>query len=108
MRYLIVSPIDNRVMCVGTSIRYNDFNYPKVTAIDGFEIGFACAVDIVEVSDEAIPEDYANDKYLYIDGEFSLNPDYSDGPPPSPHGNGIPIQEIEEAYIEGVNSIDDE
>ena len=25
---------------------------------------------------ETFPEDYVDDKYLYIDGEFVLNPDY--------------------------------
>ena len=25
---------------------------------------------------ETLPEDYVDDKYLYIDGEFVLNPDY--------------------------------
>lgn len=25
---------------------------------------------------ENLPEDYVDDKYLYIDGEFVLNPDY--------------------------------
>ena len=108
MRYLIVVPDDNRVLHMGTSVRYNEYNLPKLTLLDGYEVGFAFEVEVIEVADDAIPEDFARDKYLYVGGEFVLNPDYSDEPAPAPIGNNIFISDLEEAYIEGVNSIDDE
>lgn len=106
-----MAPEDSRVMYAATAVRYNRFRKPVATIYpEGYELAFACAADVYEA--EALPEDFANDKYLYINGEFVLNPDYDDGggepdPEPAPSEDEIAIDDIDEAYTEGVNSIDD-
>lgn len=67
-------------------------NLNKDNVITAYSTGDGYVEGYVEV-DKDIPEDFAPNKYMYVDGEYVLNPDYVD-PTDEPTSDNPTSEEI--------------
>ena len=71
MKYLILSPSDKRIMHISTTLQYN-----KVGGLI-LDSGLQIAPNISEVAEVYdVPSYVEIEKYLFVNGEYVLNPNY--------------------------------
>ena len=99
MKYLALDK-DNVIVAIGNTLEYNRLGQPVFTLEDSTKLAFAWKPTIIEL--ESIPSNVTAYKYCYLDGEFSSNPNYIEAPEAD-----ISVEELNAAYNEGVNSIDE-
>lgn len=71
MKYLILSPSDKRIMHISTTLQYN-----KVGGLI-LDSGLHIAPNIAKVAEVYdVPTYVEIEKYLFVDGEYVINPNY--------------------------------
>lgn len=71
MKYLILCPSDKRIMHISTTLQYN-----KVGGLI-LDSGLHIAPNIAEVAEvNDVPSYVEIEKYLFVNGEYVLNPNY--------------------------------
>ena len=87
---ILYNKIDGRIMVIAHRLEYGIFDEPDVekwavyNEDDVFQNVFYLGRDLIssDISAENIPEDWESGRYLFVNGEFVLNPDWHEPEPP--------------------------